>query len=118
MSEILYQNADGSSMQQNLADIDQAKAISEVLQRHYPGHHWAVNVDGAGGVATIKNFSLSGDWGFLLMLAAFSASEMDKRVVMAGGELLERYNLSRGRRRENEMNAVKFDGLGNARFLQ
>jgi hypothetical protein len=118
VSEILYQNADGSSMQQNLADIDRAKAISEVLQRHYPGHHWAVNVNGEGGVATIKNFSLSGDWGFLLMLSAFSASELDKRVVMAGGELLERYNLSRGRRIEAEMNAVRFDRLGNAEFLQ
>lgn len=118
MSEpiILYQNADGGSMQQDLADIALAKQMSEVLQRHYPGHSWGVNVNGAGGVATIMNMKLSGQWGFLLHLNSFSASEYDKRVVMAAGELLEHYNLSRGRFKAAELNVLQMDKLGNPEF--
>jgi hypothetical protein len=117
-THILYAKADGQSMQQNLADIELAKSMSAVLQRHYPGHSWAVNVDGAQGVATIKNFRLSGNWGFLLHLKQFSASEYEKRVVMAAGELLERYALSRGRFRQQELESVAVDGLGNAEFAR
>lgn len=117
-ARVLYVNADGASMRQNLADIELAKRMSEVLQRHYPGHSWGVNVDGAGGVATIKNFRLSGNWGFVLHLEMFSASELDRRVVMAAGELLERYRLSRGRFRQAELDAVPVDGLGHAEFCR
>lgn len=112
--QILYASADGQSMKQNLADIELAGRMSEVLHRHYPGHSWAVNVDSAGKVATIKNFRLSGNWGFLLKLeATFSASEYDRRVVMAAGELLERYHLSRGKFRQSEYRDLKTDSHGN-----
>jgi hypothetical protein len=105
-------------MRQNLLDIELAKRMSEVLQRHYPDHSWGVNVDGAGGIATIKNFRLSGNWGFLLKLVdTYSSSEYDKQVVMGAGELLERYNLSRGRFVEKELNDIKLDGYGNPEFV-
>lgn len=113
---ILYAKADGPSMQQNLRDIELAKAMSEVLQHHYPGHSWGVNVDGAQGIATIKNFRLSGNWGFVLHLKQFSSSEYARRVVMAAGELLERYRLSRGHFRQAEFDALRVDGLGNPEF--
>jgi hypothetical protein len=97
VSEILYQKiekADGKE----LADITLAKQIADVLDRHYPGHMWAVNVDSVGGVATVKNLRLSGNWGFLLHIGdVYSGSEFDKRVMMAGGELLERFKLHAGR---------------------
>lgn len=116
MSEILYVNADGQSMQRNLADIDTAKRMSEVLQKHYPGHLWGVHVDSEQGVATIKNFRLSGNWGFLLHLGAFSVSEQDRQVVMAAGEMLERYRLSRGEARRHELDELKTDSLGQVEF--
>lgn len=118
-SQVLYVNADGASMQQDLADITLAKRMSEVLQRHYPGHSWGVNVDSAGGVATIKNFRLSGNWGFLLKLRdAASASEYDREVMLAAGELLERYRLSRGRFVRSELESLAVDAAGNAEFCQ
>lgn len=117
-SSILYANADGPSMRQNLVDIELAKRMSETLQRHYPGHSWGVHVDSAQGVASIKNFRLSGNWGFVLHLKQFSASEYEKRVVMAAGELLERYNLSRGGFRRRELESLKMDALGNAEFAR
>jgi len=114
---ILYANADGPSMRQNLADMELAQRMSEVLQRHYPGHSWGVNVDGLAGIATVKNFRLSGNWGFVLKLdQTFSSSEYDRRVVMAAGELLERYNLSRGGFRQSEYRTLKMDAMGNAEF--
>lgn len=115
-SKILYQKADGGSMQQDLVDIEIAKQMSAVLQQHYPGHSWGVNVNTAGGVATIMNLKLSGQWGFLLHLNAFSASEYNRRVIMAAGELLEHYNLSRGRFRASEIDALPVNSLGNAEF--
>jgi hypothetical protein len=37
-------------------------------------------------------------------------------VIMAGGELLERYNLSRGTAKDHEYDNLKFDIKGNAVF--
>ena len=70
MSEIIRQTVECVSGRE-LADLEIAKQMTVVLDRHYPGHMWAVNVDSAGGVATVKNFRLSGQWGFVLKLGRF-----------------------------------------------
>lgn len=102
MSEIIRQTVECVSGRE-LADLEIAKQMTVVLDKHYPGHMWAVNVDSAGGVATVKNFRLSGQWGFVLKLGVtYSGSEFDRRVMLAGGELLERYKLHRGRFHERE----------------
>lgn len=102
MSEILYQKVEGATGKE-LADIELAKQIAAVLDKHYPGHMWAVNVDSAGGIATVKNLRLSGNWGFVLKLVdTYSGSEFARRVMLAGGELLERFRLHTGRFRQNE----------------
>ncbi len=78
-------------------DLILAKDMADTLNRHYPGHLWAVNVDGKQGMADIRNLGLSGTWGYRLRLVAnYSASEFLKRVVSAGGEILERFRLRRG----------------------
>lgn len=77
-------------------DLTMAKHMADTLHQHYPGHLWAVTCDGTTGIATIRNLMLSGDWGFVLKLPAiYSASEWNKRVIMAGGEVLERYRIAR-----------------------
>ena len=74
-------------------DLVMAKQMAETLHSHYPGHAWAVTCDGATGIATVRNLALSGNWGFTLKLTTtYSASEFRRRIVMAGGELLERYH--------------------------
>lgn len=86
----------------------QAKNIAEHLIKHYPGHLWSVQV--YQGVVIIKNLALSGDWGFVL-----HQNKMDndgREVIRAAGELLERYNLSRGRLIENQVNDLKQDFKG------
>ena len=96
-------------------DLVMAKEMADTLNRHYPGHLWAVNVDGAGtGFADVRNIGLSGNWGFRVMLKhTYSASEFQKRIVMAGGEILERFRLSRGRLNEEQYADLPTDRFGN-----
>lgn len=69
-----------------------ARKIGEFLLTCYPGHVWAVTV--ISGVAQIRNFLLSGVWGFQIPLDKIDP-EM-KVIMRAGGEVLERYNQRRG----------------------
>lgn len=79
-------------------DLILAKEMADTLHRHYPGHMWAVNVQGEQGVADIRNMALSGEYGYRLRLVTnYSMSEFLERVKRAGGEILERYRLPRGR---------------------
>lgn len=100
--------------QQDALDMALAKDYADALNTAYPGHLWAINVQGAQGIATIHNLMLSGKYGFLLHLnKRYSASEARKAVVMAGGEILERFKVSRGRMDEGKMNAMPVDFAGN-----
>lgn len=98
-------------------DLVMAKEMADTLNQHYPGHLWAVHVDGAGsGFADVRNMGLSGAWGFRVMLKhTYSASEFRHRIVMAGGEILERYRLSRGKFCEEQYAALPTDRFGNFR---
>lgn len=77
-------------------DLVFAKEMADTLHAHYPGYLWAVTAEGAKGIATIRNLSLSGVWGFILRLPAiYSMSQFKRKVVLSGGEILERYALDR-----------------------
>lgn len=92
-----------------------AKNMAEVLNRHYPGYLWAVNVQGS--VVNVFNFALSGRWGFTLRIPEqFSASDFDRQVMRAGGELLERYRLARGKFDEDKYARLRTDHAGNLAF--
>lgn len=97
-------------------DLVMAKEMADALHQHYPGHLWAVTCDGKTGMADIRNLALSGNWGFRLRLpATFTASDFKRRVVMGGGELLERYRVRRGAARPDEIASLQTDHTGNLR---
>lgn len=78
-------------------DVLMAKTLSEALQRHYPGHLWAVNVEARTGLITIRDMYLAGNWAYVLKMGAiYSASALEKDVIRAGGEILERFRMQRG----------------------
>lgn len=82
------------------ADEMLARRCLEVLDRHYSGHKWGVEAKSEQGVVIVRNYDLSGRWGFLLKLHGFNGLYMDPNldsVMRAGGELLERYRVIRGR---------------------
>jgi len=77
----------------SLKDQTLAKNVAETLEKKYPGWFWAVNV--MDGVVAVKSLRLSGNWGFVI-----HADKIDndyKLVVMAGGEILERFKQQRGK---------------------
>jgi hypothetical protein len=73
-----------------------AGQMLSALNRSYPHHagHWCVQIN-PGGTCTVTNSLLSGKWGFILHADKIDADM--RAVVRAGGELLERYRLSRTR---------------------
>jgi hypothetical protein len=88
-------------------DVMLQTELEKVLHRHYPGHAWSVDCNIRQGMINVHNLFLSGMYGFRLKLhGAFSASQVEHDVMMAGGELLERYRLTRG-----EFNVEKWCGL-------
>lgn len=111
MSEVMAVITDGTA--QDVLDLELAKVISEELTKHYPGHLWAVNVQSQHGVITVKNLNLSGNRGFLLHYRNMKSFDDVKRNAMrSGGEILERYQLSRGGLRQTEYRSLKRDVPG------
>lgn len=94
-------------------DLVMAKQMADTLHRHYPGHLWAVTCDGAKGVADVRNLALSGRWGFRIILPAiYSASDFDRMVMRAGGEVLERFRQRRCRIDHEALNAEPLNFAG------
>ena len=75
-----------------------AKDCALTLSQHYPDHLWAVGW-APGMTLVVKNMAISdGRFGFTIDAAnAATASELSKMAVRAGGELLERCGVRRGR---------------------
>lgn len=97
----------------NANDYVMAMEMANTLHQHYPGHLWAVTCEGDRGIATVRNLGLDGNWGFILKLSDLStASDWKKRVQMAGGEVLERFRLSRRGFRADEYSSLKVNFAG------
>ena len=87
----------------NMADEDLCIAIGEDLTATYPGYPWMVGVN-AGSVhidlAVEKPLGLE-RYGYRLNVSTVQGPGGQKRVREAGGELLERFDLPRGRAPED-----------------
>lgn len=95
MSQII---TDSTGMPLSGAADTLARNLIARLNATYPAFHglWQVHVNEAGGVIEVMNLALSGRWGFLMHIANIDAE--GRNVVRAGGELLERYAISRANR--------------------
>tara|TARA_R110000765_G_scaffold270680_1_gene369482 strand:- start:45 stop:380 length:336 start_codon:yes stop_codon:yes gene_type:complete len=85
-----------------------AKNVAEKLEEKYPGWLWAVHV--MDGIVGVKSMRLSGKWGFVL-----HADKIDndyRMVVMAGGEILERFRQNRGEFNDTIYNDLNMDSTG------
>lgn len=94
-------------------DMAKSKDIAEALNQHYPGHLWAVRVQSKQGMATIHNMALSDKWGYVIKLdGLYSASSLAARGVLAGGEILERFKVARGRVDDERIDELPKDFAG------
>jgi hypothetical protein len=99
------------SPQISVLEFNLCKNAAELLHKHYPGHLWAVSINGS--VLDVRNLFLSGEWGFRLHVPAiYSSSDWDKRIITAGGEILERYKHRRGVVHEGHIHDLPTDFSG------
>lgn len=92
--------------------------VGQLLAGAYPGHLWHIEADVHGGSCRIINLSLSTGpgarpWGFVLHLAKIAtASELRRKVLLAGGEVLERYKQRRGAKDDDAIDDLPHDFRG------
>lgn len=72
-----------------------AKAVGTKLARTYPGREWGVQVNVMGGIMVITCPSLSNEKGYHLHTMGKNIYDLEAAAVRAGGEILERYGISR-----------------------
>lgn len=78
------------------ADVTLTAQIAECLERHYPSHPWMVKVTHAQGVAMISlPLLMDAKQPYVLHIANLKGDPTLKRVMRAGGAILERLNLPR-----------------------
>jgi hypothetical protein len=77
-------------------DLWAAGEAMKVLEAEYPGHTWRVVHDSAQGVCLISIPILMGVNRYMAVNLKTHALD-SHRVKLAGGEILERYGLKRGR---------------------
>lgn len=106
--------SEGPTLREQLLAAD----AGDALHVAYPGHWWAVSASERDGMLDVR-LAMAMNWGFRIKIAAgaeYSASDLKRRVLMAGGEILERFKLSRGRARADEINGLKRDFAHNVEF--
>lgn len=82
----------------DLYDRELAGKIANKLNKHYPGHLWAVNVNSTetAQVCNIFDFAISSRYGYVLHLSTIESDPALDCVMRAGGEMLERARMARG----------------------
>ena len=96
-------------------DFLMAKRIGDTLEKHYPGHLWAIRPQREQGIVTVFNLRLQEmdplkkQWGFTRKIANLDPSPegIDRQFMRDAGELLERFKISRGRYKQNEFEGVR-----------
>lgn len=93
------------------AELSLLRNVMVTLMKHYPRYVWDVHVN--EGVIKVMNQSLSGKFGFILKADGYAtASELDRQVINAGGEILERFRLKATGRNEDRMKNLQRDFAG------
>jgi hypothetical protein len=71
-----------------------ARRARDLLDQIYPGHEWFIDFDlRKGGMAIALPTLMGSNWVYFIRQKDLEP----RRVLMAGGELLERYRMPRGR---------------------
>lgn len=88
--------------------------LRKALVNVYPAFEefWKIRIDTRGGIVQIWNLAISGEYGVVLHIADIDP-EM-RKVRQLAGELLERFNVARGRALSIKaaMKDVKHDAIG------
>jgi len=108
MSEIITLDHD----MEGATTMHTVRMIGDTLETYYPGWLWFVEVK--GGIASIKSMHANPKYAYVLRLLSgfYSASDLKRQVIHAGGELLERLNMPRNRADWDKIQATASDPRG------
>jgi hypothetical protein len=106
-----------AAIHNTVLDQNMAKTLAEALTKAYPGHAWAVNVEGRTGLITIRDLYLSGQYGYVLKIGqVYSISSLERDAVRAGGEILERFRFDRSQFKAEQYADAPVDFSGRLLF--
>lgn len=89
------------------ADIALTKQIAAVIEFHYPGHPWFVNVSHEDGIVQISLPALMGPrWKHVVHIWRLKSDPGMRSIVRACGEILERFGLPRNRYSHSDFRAA------------
>lgn len=97
MLEIVRSQAEA---QRAIAKDAIANRMGRVLQTTYPNRNWLVRVSDDLSIATINCVDISLEYGFMIHLDKIT-HDLELAARIAGGEILERFNLSRDKYSED-----------------
>ena len=82
-----------------------AAACLEALGIAYPGWAWTINVPPNQNILKVQNLDMDpkGTYGMVFHKTNLSGSNIPRTMIKAGGELLERWNVERGRYRPESL---------------
>lgn len=92
-----------------------AKRLGTALVKTYPRHGWSVEVDSNQGIVKIFNRHMSPIQGYLLKLKDLNVADAERQIVRIGGEILERFGLSRVRFEADKIRQIQKDTMGHAK---
>lgn len=89
---------DNSADALNAVKADQiCRVIGAALKKHYTSRDWYVDVSIARGTANIFSPSISMRHGYVVHIHNKTIEQIEKAAVVAGGQILEMFRLSRER---------------------
>lgn len=80
-----------------LGDVELAKKIGAFIESVYSGHWPKVLVDSEGGIIVLQHLLLPPRMGYIIGLSEFNSDPGMKCILRGWGEILERFNMPRGR---------------------
>jgi hypothetical protein len=99
MFKLNYDGGDDAPSEWARAEVETAKWVGELLNRHYPNHPWFVEVKGDAANAVImlqiRGIMPPNRW-YVVKFRDVLTDPGGRRTILKGaGELLERYNIPR-----------------------
>lgn len=89
-----------------------SKKIGLEFVKHYPGHGWEVHVDIRQGIVNVFNRHMSARHGYRIKIKDIHLSSLSQHIKKVGGEILERFRLSREKFDSDLVRQIQFDTRG------
>ncbi len=83
-------------------DWSLARDVRHILETHYPGWIWGVEIPEGQNVVIVRNLDCDPHGKYGMVLHRDKLDPTLQKVVAAAGEFLERYRMRRGAYREEE----------------